>query len=463
MLEARAVEPSPVFPGQRRIKIIRVRTSPFTVNTLRLTTVAITLLALLPAPGWAEAIFMTRAPLRIASAPQDTLLQRGIAALQEGDVRTALATLEQAVVMTPSLVEPHFWLGLARLEAGQPAAAVASLQRAEDLIGAFDRRISYQLGVALMRNGDLAGARARFEAVIEADPTSPLPKLNLGWILMQEDQGAEALGFFEAVISEHPDNDLAHYYAGRIHEGNARFAEAVGAYERALHVSPDMAQALIALGKLEMARGHLGAARGHFEHAVKRHPQVIDAHLQLGLLEVREGNLDAGINELERAVTLDPANEAARYNLGIAYARAGRRAESQLALDQFDVTRTTAVELERAGRRSRAESRAESLLRAAQRDVEAGNWEGAHVALVESVDLDPTNPEALKLLSATCRERARVFLAEGSSTRAVEVLEAAVGLWATEVATWELLVEAYRAVGDVAGAERAMERVRALR
>ncbi len=329
MLEARAVQPSPVFPGQRRIKIIRVPTSPFTVDTLRLTTVAITLLALLPAPGWAEAIFMTRAPLRIASAPQDTLLQRGIAALQEGDVRTALATLEQAVVMTPSLVEPHFWLGLARLEAGQPAAAVESLRRAEELIGGFDRRIAYQLGVALMRAGDLEAARPRFEAVIEADPTAALPKLNLGWILMQEDRGVAALELFEAVIAEHPDNDLSHYYAGRVHEGNARFEEAVAAYEHALALSPDLVQALIALGKLEMARGDLGAARGRFEHAVARYPQVANAHLQLGLLEVREGNLGAGIDELERAVTLDPADETARYNLGLAYARVGRAARRQ--------------------------------------------------------------------------------------------------------------------------------------
>ena len=445
---------------------------------MRLTTFAILLLVLARAQPAATAVLgnssghsgPSRSVLQtsfishsVAATWQDTLLQRGIAALQEGDVRTALATLEQAVLMTPGMVEPHFWLGVARLRAGQPATAVESLRRAEDLIGGFDRRVAYQLGVALMRAGDLGAARQRFESVIEADPSAPLPRLNLGWILMQQDQGTEALALFDAVIADHPDNDLAHYYAGRIHEGNARLHEATAAYGRALEISPDMPQALIALGKLELALGDLMAARGRFEVAVVRYPQLVDGHLQLGLLEMREGDLDAAIDELERAVTIDPANEAARYNLGMAYARAGRGAESQLALEQFDETREGAVELERAGRRSRAETRAESLIRAAQRSIDGGDWEAAHTALVESVDLDPANPDALKLMSSTHRERARVLLADGSTVRAVEELEAAVALWATEVATWELLVDAYRAVGNVAGAERALERVRALR
>lgn len=430
---------------------------------LRLTTIAITLLVFLPALSRAEVISNTKAALHASSKTQNTLLQRGIGALEEGDLRTALSMLEQAVLMTPSLVEPHFWLGRARLEAGQPAAAVESLRRADELIGGFDQRIAYELGVALMRNGDLDAARARFEAVIEADPTASLPKLNLGWILMQEDRGGAALELFEAVMAKDPDNDLAHYYAGRVHEGNARFAEAAAAYERALTLSPYLLQALIALGKLEMSRGDLSASRGLFERTVTRHPQVGDAHLQLGLLELREGNLEAAINELEQAVTLDLTNEMTRYHLGSAYARAGRFAESRLAFEQFDNTRTTVAELERVARRSRAESRAESLIRNAQHDIEAGNWEAAQAALVESIELEPTNPEALKSLSATLRERAQLFLSGGSFSRAVEALETAVNLWASEIETWELLVTAYRAVGDVAGTERALERVRALR
>ena len=430
---------------------------------LRLTTITITLLVLLPAFARAGAISKTEAALQGINTAQNALVQIGITALEEGDLPTALSALEQAVLMTPNLVEPYFWLGRARLEAGQPAAAVESLRRAEKLIGGFDQRIAYELGLALMRSGDLNAARLRFEAIIKANPAAPLPKLNLGWILMQEDQGGEALELFEAVTIEHPDNDLAHYYAGRIHEGNARFEEAAAAYERALTLSPYLLQALVALGKLEMARGDLSRARTLFERSVVHHPQVADAHLQLGLLELREGNLDAAVNELERAVTLDPTNETARYHLGSVYARVGRFAESRLAFEQFDNTRINAVEVERTIRRSRAESHAEFLVRRAQQEIEAGNWEAAQATLAESIALEPTNPEALKSLSTTLRQYAQVLLAESSFSRAVEVLETAVNLWASEIISWELLVTAYRAVGDAAGTERALERVRALR
>ena len=196
---------------------------------------------------------------------------------------------------------------------------------------------------------------------------------------------------------------------------------------------------------------------------VVHHPQVADAHLQLGLLELREGNLDAAVNELERAVTLDPTNETARYHLGSVYARVGRFAESRLAFEQFDNTRINAVEVERTIRRSRAESHAEFLVRRAQQEIEAGNWEAAQATLAESIALEPTNPEALKSLSTTLRQYAQVLLAESSFSRAVEVLETAVNLWASEIISWELLVTAYRAVGDAAGTERALDRVRALR
>lgn len=430
---------------------------------LHLTTITITVLMLLPTFAQAEAISNTKAALHATNTAQNSMLQIGIAALEEGDLQTALSTLEQAVLITPNMVESHFWLGRARLEAGQPAAAVESLRRAEKLFGGFDQRITYELGLALMRSGDLNSARLRFEAVIKTNPAAPLPKLNLGWILMQEDQGGKALELFESVTVEHPDNDLAHYYAGRVHEGNARFGEAVAAYERALTLSPYLLQALVSLGKLEMARGDLARARILFERSIVHHPQVADAHLQLGLLELREGDLDAAVNELERAVTLDPANETTRYHLGSVYARVGRFAESQLAFEKFDNTRTDAVGAERTVRRSRAESHAEFLVRRAEQDIEAGNWEAAQATLAESIALEPMNPEALKSLSMALHQYAQILLAERSFSRAVEVLETAVNLWASEIKTWELLVTAYRAVGDAAGTQRALERVRALR
>ena len=98
-----------------------------------------------------------------------------------------------------------------------------------------------------------------------------------------------------------------------------------------------------------------------------------------------------------------------------------------------------------------------------EQDIEAGNWEAAQATLAESIALEPMNPEALKSLSMALHQYAQILLAERSFSRAVEVLETAVNLWASEIKTWELLVTAYRAVGDAAGTQRALERVRALR
>ena len=57
---------------------------------LRLTTITITLLVLLPAFAQAVAISKTEAALHATNKAQNALLQIGIAALEEGDLQTAL-------------------------------------------------------------------------------------------------------------------------------------------------------------------------------------------------------------------------------------------------------------------------------------------------------------------------------------------------------------------------------------
>ena len=76
---------------------------------LRLTTITITLLVLLPTFAQAEAISKTEAALHATNTAQNALVQIGITALEEGDLPPALSALEQAVLMTPNLVEPYFW------------------------------------------------------------------------------------------------------------------------------------------------------------------------------------------------------------------------------------------------------------------------------------------------------------------------------------------------------------------
>ena len=67
---------------------------------LHLTTITITVLMLLPTFAQAEAISNTKAALHATNTAQNSMLQIGIAALEEGDLQTALSTLEQAVLLS---------------------------------------------------------------------------------------------------------------------------------------------------------------------------------------------------------------------------------------------------------------------------------------------------------------------------------------------------------------------------
>ncbi|MGD8818352.1 MAG: tetratricopeptide repeat protein, partial [Acidobacteriota bacterium] len=143
---------------------------------------------------------------------------------------------------------------------------------------------------------------------------------------------------------------------------------------------------------------------------------------QLGILALRDGDVETAIDRFEHALSIDPSDQPSRYNLGLAYARAGRADEARAALARFDADLASAGEAERDARRAMAESRVESLQRTARARLEDNDVSGAIAALEEAAILQPT-----------------------------------------DVDTWALLLEAYRAAGDDDGVERAREQLRLLR
>lgn len=343
-----------------------------------------------------------------AQEPEPEVISRAEAALSRGDAETAARLLELALEERGESSRLLFYLGRAYLEQGRAAEAAQALRRARTLAPGAPVAVEFWEGVALQRLGDVAGARARFAAVLAVEPDSEPARLQLAWILLTEERPGEAAELLQGVVQDHPGSPLAWYYLGLAHHGSTRLDAARDAYRRAVELDPGLAGAHVVLGRVQRELGEAAEARVSLERALELDPDSADAGFELGRLELESGNAETAVARLEAAVAADPGHAAARYQLGLAYRRLGRVPESEAMLAGHQAleseerrrqrralggvaaqsTYERALELLAAGRFDEAADAFRATVEAAGEDATAAAWLGLGSACLESGDDD---------------------------------------------------------------------------
>jgi Flp pilus assembly protein TadD len=193
-------------------------------------------------------------------------------------------------------------------------------------------RAHMNLGVALMGNGDLGGARPAFERALELAPNYGYAHVNLAVLLgtLHDDVNAES--HFKTALVDAPEAPgLAVYYAHFLHE-RGRDAEAAAVLRDAVRRSPTdpmlqhllltVLQKLGLLPELEQtAQGLLRVNPADAEAtaalAVARArlaPQTFDNLLTQTVKAYSEGRFDDMLRAADATVQLQPASPAAHNN-----------------------------------------------------------------------------------------------------------------------------------------------------
>lgn len=131
----------------------------------------------------------------------------------------------------------------------------------------------------LLRQGDVAAAEQRVDALLQKSPKSARARFLKGMVLVERRQTAEAIALYTALVEDFPElpepyNNLAVLYAGQ------------GQYDR---------------------------ARNALEAAVRARPDFPTAHENLGDIYTR-----MAAQSYERAASLDRENSGARVKLRLA-------------------------------------------------------------------------------------------------------------------------------------------------
>lgn len=186
------------------------------------------------------------------------------------------------------------------------------------------------LANALLKEGRVAEAVARFQAALALKPDYADARNGLGLALLQQSQTTEAITHFERALEVQPGFAAAHNNLGMALLQTGRAREAIPHLESALQSNPDQAETHNNLGYAFLQTGQVEGALTHYRRALELKPDYAAACNNLAWLlatfhqeSIRNGGRAVELAELATQLT-EGNNLIILRTLAAAYAEAGR-------------------------------------------------------------------------------------------------------------------------------------------
>src|SRR5208283_5092379 len=173
----------------------------------------------------------------------------------------------------------------------------------------------YNLGIALLNQGQTGEAISQYLEAIRLNPDFALAHNNLGAALARNGQIDEAISQYLEAIRLNPDYADAHNNFGVVLLNQGQTNEAISQYLEAIRLNPDYADAHINLGITLLNQGQTDEAISQFQEAIRLKPDFADAHNNLGAALARNGQIDEAISQFQEAIRLKPDYADAHNNL----------------------------------------------------------------------------------------------------------------------------------------------------
>jgi tetratricopeptide (TPR) repeat protein len=334
-----------------------------------------------------------------------------------------------AVGLRPGSAPAHNDLGVALDKLGDLAGATACFQKALQLDPKLPQA-HHNLGNVLLEQGDLAGAIARYRKAIELDPEDAQAHNNLGHALSEKGDLAGAIPCFQKALNLAPTNAKTHHNLGLALHRQGDLKGAITCYRQALELNPRLAETHNNLGNALKRHGNLKGAIECYWKAVDLDPKYAPGHTNLGLALGELGDQKGAEEHFQKALALDPRNAPAQWGLGI-----GRAGQGDLngAIGHF----RKALEIDPRYAPAHA-----ALGRAL---AEQGDPKGAMASYTRALELAPKDVQAHDGLGL-------VLMEQGDLKGAIEHFHKAVELAPKEAPPRYHLGGALRRQGDLNGA-----------
>ncbi len=267
-----------------------------------------------------------------ASAQAGELFESGAAAMNAGNLRSAILLLERAVNLDPKHDEAWKDLGLSYFRAGKPEEATRAFRKQID-VNPHDAQVHNYLGAALQERHKSDEAASAFRAQIELNPLDTVAHAALGDILLEQHRYAEAIPELDKATILSPDNAALQISLGQAYFGDGQGDKALSAFEKSAEMSRSPAVWNAVARDLSSDRLGLDKAMEYAQSAVdatskKLHEVDLSrvtpadfaevAHLgtywdALGWAYFQNGDLDRAERYVRSAWLLDESGDAADH------------------------------------------------------------------------------------------------------------------------------------------------------
>ena len=391
--------------------------------------------ALVASAGDAEMIEKLRSIGYIGEERMTAQNNRGIIALDDGDVDGAITQFEHALAAGAAGPDVRNNLARAYLMKGDPDRA---LQETGEVLRADPRNKGAEVitAGAYVKKGELPEAEKHLRSALAVDPTLVLAWSKLGEVLERQGRDDEALAAFEKAVAVAPLSPIEYNHIGNIHRKNGRIDAAMRAYRDALRADPQYIGAYNNLGLCLQEKGRLGEASALYDKALLIRPENPILRNSLATLRSLQGDRAGALAEVERAVKADPEWPVAQGNLATLLFESGKLAEARPAFERW-------VKLE--------PDNVESRIGYALTLMATQDQDGAIAQFNEVLKRDPANFRAHVALG-------EALLRKGDLEAAQQHLEAAAQDGNAVPRVWNSLGEVYLKRGLGARATAAFER-----
>ena len=171
-------------------------------------------------------------------------------ALNNSDLRSALAEYGRVLIKDPDHLEALYGSALAYLGEGELANAERCLQRVTELEPAFPDAFAH-LGSVSRLLGNFGQAAESLEKALGLEPGHAMARLNLADLLLDQEQFEEALQIFNSLVEEDPQNIAALIRLGEVNLQAGRPGTAREYFERVIDLDDQNPAALDYLANLK--------------------------------------------------------------------------------------------------------------------------------------------------------------------------------------------------------------------
>ena len=320
--------------------------------------------------------------LLAACSPSGTAYERGLAAFESGDMRTARVELLNAVQADPDDGQAHLLRARVELALGDGVAAEAELVRARQS-GIAVSETRHLFAHARLLQGDARGALAE---------AAQAPPAFAGYAARMRARALAALGDgtagaeFDRAARLSPQDSATFADLARFRRDRGDLAGALQAVDRAVALGPRNAEALLLRGEMTRSQYGLAAALPWFDRAIEVDPGHLNAHLERAMTYGELGRMTEMLADTREAHRLNGGASAQAFYMQAVLAARARDFE----LARSILNRPNGV----------CAARPAVMLLESAIDFGMGNVEQAAGRLTRLVAVQPGNRKARRLLAA---------------------------------------------------------------